>query len=223
MLPPCKRFRMTLPQSDVTAEAIIPARLCKKSAARHWMWVQPTLRTWRDEEGSPSTFKIKENSTAAHILSVTSEPIHRTIPLLVARIVCHKDQIHEMQDHLEKLPVERFEAIEEQDESLAYPNGLKRWIGLDVAYETTWKELKHMMTDKYYLRNEELALLCPIMVTPEYKKSERYIWGLTNDIQGNATSSKPTKIQESIRMAHDLMDQVVRSKAAKGAAGRQEK
>ncbi|GJY36094.1 hypothetical protein Tco_0421472 [Tanacetum coccineum] len=103
-----------------------------------------------------------------------------------------------------------------QKEPLAYLDGLKRWIGLDAAYETTWKELKQIMIDKYCPKNKELALLCPIMVTPEYKKSERYIWGLTNDIQGNATSSKPTKIQESIRMAHDLMDQVVRSKAAKG-------
>ncbi|GJV49588.1 reverse transcriptase domain-containing protein [Tanacetum coccineum] len=54
------------------------------------------------------------------------------------------------------------------------------------------------------------------MVTPEYKKNKRYIWGLTDDIQGNVTSSKPTKIHEAICMAHDLMDQVVRSKAAKG-------
>ncbi|GKD65325.1 retrovirus-related pol polyprotein from transposon TNT 1-94, partial [Tanacetum coccineum] len=54
------------------------------------------------------------------------------------------------------------------------------------------------------------------MVTPEYKKIKRYVWGLTDDIQGNVTSSKPTKIQEAICMAHDLMDQVMRSKAAKG-------
>ncbi|GJS56975.1 putative reverse transcriptase domain-containing protein, partial [Tanacetum coccineum] len=63
---------------------------------------------------------------------------------------------------------------------------------------------------------KELALLCPTMVTPKYKKIKRYVWGLTDDIQGNVTSSKPTKIQEAICMAHDLMDQVVRSKAAKG-------
>ncbi|GJW79314.1 hypothetical protein Tco_0140996 [Tanacetum coccineum] len=33
---------------------------------------------------------------------------------------------------------------------------------------------------------------------------------------GNVTFSKPTKIQEAIHLAHDLMDQVKRSKAAKG-------
>ncbi|GJV91908.1 reverse transcriptase domain-containing protein, partial [Tanacetum coccineum] len=54
-------------------------------------------------------------------------------------------------------------------------------------------------------------------VTLEYKKVERYIWGLTKNIQGKVNSSKPTKIQEAIRLAHDLMDQVGRAKAAKDA------
>nr|GFC75066.1 hypothetical protein [Tanacetum cinerariifolium] len=39
---------------------------------------------------------------------------------------------------------------------------------------------------------------------------------LTDDIQGNVTSSKPTRIHEAIHMAHDQMDHVVRSKVAKG-------
>ncbi|GJX86002.1 hypothetical protein Tco_0336776 [Tanacetum coccineum] len=57
----------------------------------------------------------------------------------------------------------------------------------------------------YTKRFQELALLCPCMVTPEEKKIEQYIWGLTDDIQGNITSSKLTKIQNAIRMAHNLM------------------
>ncbi|GJV29991.1 reverse transcriptase domain-containing protein [Tanacetum coccineum] len=102
-------------------------------------------------------------------------------------------------------------------------------------------ELKKVMTEEYCPRNElqkmetelwnlsvkgtdiigytrrfqELALLYPSMVTPKYKKFERYIWGLTEDIQGKVTASKPTKIQEAICMAHVLMDQVVRAKVAK--------
>ncbi|GKE49395.1 hypothetical protein Tco_1480653 [Tanacetum coccineum] len=76
---------------------------------------------------------------------------------------------------------------------------LCEYIGLDAAYETPWKELKQMMIDKCCLRNEvqkmeiklwnlsvkgtdivdytrrfqKLALLCPTMVTPEYKMIER--------------------------------------------------
>ncbi|XP_071739934.1 uncharacterized protein [Rutidosis leptorrhynchoides] len=99
-----------------------------------------------------------------------------------------------------------------------------------------WEEFKKQMIDVYCPRNEiqrleaelwnlklqgtdisgytnrflELALMCPIMVTPEYKRVERYIWGLSEDIQGNVMSSKPKMIQSAIRMAHDLTMQVVR-------------
>ncbi|GKD13496.1 hypothetical protein Tco_1197903 [Tanacetum coccineum] len=62
---------------------------------------------------------------------------------------------------------------------------------------------------------DKLALLCLVMVTPEYKKVERYIWGLTKYIQGKVASLKSAKIQEAIRMAHDLMDQVVKAKIVK--------
>ncbi|GKD74100.1 hypothetical protein Tco_1332382 [Tanacetum coccineum] len=55
----------------------------------------------------------------------------------------------------------------------------------------------------------------PTMVTPEYKKIERYIWGLPERIQGNVTSLKPAIIHEAIFMAHNLMDQVVRAKAVR--------
>ncbi|GJX62739.1 reverse transcriptase domain-containing protein [Tanacetum coccineum] len=40
--------------------------------------------------------------------------------------------------------------------------------------------------------------------------------GIVTGDERNVTSSKPTKIQEAIRMAHDLIDQVVRFKVAKG-------
>ncbi|GJT05958.1 hypothetical protein Tco_0840420 [Tanacetum coccineum] len=55
------------------------------------------------------------------------------------------------------------------------------------------------------------------MVTPEYKKIEQYIWGLTPKIQGNVTSSKLTTIHYAIRMAYHLLDQVVRAKVARDA------
>ncbi|GJR22433.1 hypothetical protein Tco_0970960 [Tanacetum coccineum] len=105
---------------DATAEDITPvtARIRKKSTASRWMRFQPRIRVWRDEEGPPSTFQIRESSTAPHILPVTGEPIQHTIPLLVARIVRHEDQIHETQDHLEELPLKRFEAMEQDIEGL---------------------------------------------------------------------------------------------------------
>ncbi|GKB53996.1 putative reverse transcriptase domain-containing protein, partial [Tanacetum coccineum] len=87
------------------------------------------------------------------------------------------------------------------DSALTWWNCYVQSVGLDAAYETPWKELKQMMTDEYCLRNEvqkmeiefwnlsikgtnivgytkrfqELALLCPTMVTTEYKKIESWI------------------------------------------------
>nr|GEX23301.1 hypothetical protein [Tanacetum cinerariifolium]GEZ58345.1 hypothetical protein [Tanacetum cinerariifolium] len=46
------------------------------------------------------------------------------------------------------------------------------------------------------------------MVTPEARMIERYIGGLSQNIKGNVTSSKPTDIQKTITMAQSLMDQV---------------
>ncbi|GJU89234.1 hypothetical protein Tco_1301657 [Tanacetum coccineum] len=46
------------------------------------------------------------------------------------------------------------------------------------------------------------------MVTPEAWMIERYIGGLSRNIKGNATSSKPKDVHETITMAQSLMDQV---------------
>ncbi|GJY30077.1 hypothetical protein Tco_0413572 [Tanacetum coccineum] len=88
-------------------------------------------------------------------------------------------------------------------------NSHVKTVGIDAAYEMPWKEIIKMMT--------QLALLCLGMVTHGEKNIKRYILGLTYDIQGKVTSSKPTKLQEAIRMTHKLMDQVVRTKDAKDA------
>ncbi|GJR90238.1 reverse transcriptase domain-containing protein [Tanacetum coccineum] len=55
----------------------------------------------------------------------------------------------------------------------------------------------------------ELALLCPEMVTPETRMIKRYIEGLSQNIKGNVTSSKPIDIHKTITMAQSLMDQVI--------------
>ncbi|GKB50979.1 putative reverse transcriptase domain-containing protein [Tanacetum coccineum] len=66
-------------------------------------------------------------------------------------------------------------------------------------------------TDRFY----ELVVMCPTLVTPEYKKIERYVSGLLERIQGNVTSSKPTNVHEAICMASELVDQSVRAKATR--------
>ncbi|GKA92965.1 hypothetical protein Tco_0814951 [Tanacetum coccineum] len=62
-----------------------------------------------------------------------------------------------------------------------------------------------------------LTLPCPRMVPKEDDKAERYIWGLPDNVQGNVTSSKPVRLQDAIRMASSLMDQKMRTYAARSA------
>ncbi|GKD25574.1 putative reverse transcriptase domain-containing protein [Tanacetum coccineum] len=45
------------------------------------------------------------------------------------------------------------------------------------------------------------------MVKPERVKVDAYIRGLTDNIKGEVTSSKPVNLNEAIRMAHKLMEQ----------------
>ncbi|GJX21857.1 putative reverse transcriptase domain-containing protein, partial [Tanacetum coccineum] len=112
---------------------------------------------------------------------------------------------------------------------------------LEAAYAIGWKELKEMLIEEYcpsheiqnmeaelwnltvngsdvvgYTRTfQELALLCPNIVPTEKKKIERYVWVLTDDIQGNVIASKPDQIGEAIRIAQELNSKKVRNKAAK--------
>ncbi|GKD47664.1 putative reverse transcriptase domain-containing protein [Tanacetum coccineum] len=59
----------------------------------------------------------------------------------------------------------------------------------------------------YTQRFNELALMCPRMVKPERVKVDAYIRGLTDNIKGEVTSSKPANLNEAVRMAHKLMEQ----------------
>ncbi|GJS56596.1 putative reverse transcriptase domain-containing protein [Tanacetum coccineum] len=59
----------------------------------------------------------------------------------------------------------------------------------------------------YTQRFNELALMCPRMGELERVKVDSYIRGLTNNIKGEMTSSKPTDLNEAVCMAHKLMEQ----------------
>nr|GFB47053.1 putative reverse transcriptase domain-containing protein [Tanacetum cinerariifolium] len=61
----------------------------------------------------------------------------------------------------------------------------------------------------------ELALMCPRMVEPKRVKVDAYIQGLTDNIKGEMTSSKPADPNEAIRMAHKLMEQKLKARDAR--------
>ncbi|GJR82582.1 putative reverse transcriptase domain-containing protein [Tanacetum coccineum] len=106
-------------------------------------------------------------------------------------------------------------------------------MGLETVNQMPWTEMKQLMTAEfcpieeiqrmehelwnlrvkeydivaYTQRFNELALMCPRMVEPERVKVDAYIRGLTDNIKGEVTSSKPADLNEAVRMAHKLMEQ----------------
>ncbi|GJU31847.1 putative reverse transcriptase domain-containing protein [Tanacetum coccineum] len=123
--------------------------------------------------------------------------------------------------------------------ALTWWNSHKRTIRIEVAYGMSWTELMKLMTKVYCPRNEvqkmeiklwnlavkgndltaytrrfqELVLLCTRMVKNEEDKVERFVGGLPDNIQGNVIAAEPTKFQDAIRIANNLMDQKLKGYA----------
>ncbi|GJS27572.1 hypothetical protein Tco_0488192 [Tanacetum coccineum] len=198
-LPPRNRFRMTLPHPDTTDDAMVETTAPHRRMAHH----EREIHALQDQIEEVSLTRLDSMLDRDATLDAL-ELARGLITYLESRL----EESEAREAVLERCIgsfEERFGPPDKNcqvkyamctllDGALTWWNSYVQSVGLDAACETTWKELKQMMTEEYSLRNE----------------------GLADDIQGNGTSSKPTKIQESICMAHDLMDQVVQSKAAKG-------
>ncbi|GKA14278.1 putative reverse transcriptase domain-containing protein [Tanacetum coccineum] len=142
-----------------------------------------------------------------------------------------------------------FAAATLQDSALTWWNNQVASMGRAVANSKSWTEMKAMMTEEfcppkeiqrmehelwnlkvkdynitaYTTRFNELILLCPEMVPTEKKKVEAYIRGLSDNIQGEVTSSSPTTLSRTIRMAHKLMEQKRKSKMDREAEAKKQK
>ncbi|GJV30010.1 putative reverse transcriptase domain-containing protein [Tanacetum coccineum] len=113
---------------------------------------------------------------------------------------------------------------------------LCRWFEkIEKANRKSWDDMKKMMLEEfcpeeeiskmedelknlrlrdhdiatYTHRFNKLVLLCLDSVPCTKKKISQYIKGLTSYIQGETYSSKPTTLNEAIRMAHGLMEHKV--------------
>nr|GEY74186.1 hypothetical protein [Tanacetum cinerariifolium] len=104
-------------------------------------------------------------------------------------------------------------------------------MGLETVNQMPWTVMKQLMTAKFCLIEEvqriehelwnlkvkeyyvvaytrrfnELALICLRTAEPARVKVDAYIRGLTDNIKGEVTSSKPVDLNEPVRMAHKLM------------------
>ncbi|GKE29459.1 putative reverse transcriptase domain-containing protein, partial [Tanacetum coccineum] len=119
------------------------------------------------------------------------------------------------------------------DSALTWWNSHKRTIGTEATFAMSWRELMKLMTEVYYPRNEiqkmetklwnltvknndltaytqrfqELTMMCTKMVPKEEDQVEKFIGGLLDNIQGNVIAAEPTRLQDAVRIANNLMDQ----------------
>nr|GEV90019.1 putative reverse transcriptase domain-containing protein [Tanacetum cinerariifolium] len=62
---------------------------------------------------------------------------------------------------------------------------------------------------------QELIMMCTKMVLEEDNRVEKFIGGLPDNIQGNVIAAEPTRLQDAIRIANNLMDQKLKGYAVK--------
>ncbi|GKC63503.1 putative reverse transcriptase domain-containing protein [Tanacetum coccineum] len=126
--------------------------------------------------------------------------------------------------------------------ALTWWNSHKRTIGTEAAFSMSWRELMKLMTEEVYCpRNEiqkmeselwnltiknndlaaytqrfqELTMMCTKMVPEEEDRVEKFIGGLPDNIQGNLIAAEPTKLQDVVRIANNLMDKKLKGYAMK--------
>ncbi|KAM0051845.1 putative transcription factor interactor and regulator CCHC(Zn) family [Helianthus debilis subsp. tardiflorus] len=63
---------------------------------------------------------------------------------------------------------------------------------------------------EYVQRFHDLSHVVPYMVTPEFKRIERFIWGLAPQIMSMVTTSKPSTITEAIDLSVALTEEAIR-------------
>ncbi|GJW55914.1 reverse transcriptase domain-containing protein, partial [Tanacetum coccineum] len=68
----------------------------------------------------------------------------------------------------------------------------------------------------YTQRFQELTMMCTKMVPEEEDRVEKFVGGLLDNIQGNVISAEPTRLQDAVRIANNLMDQKLKGYANTG-------
>ncbi|GKE79606.1 putative reverse transcriptase domain-containing protein, partial [Tanacetum coccineum] len=64
---------------------------------------------------------------------------------------------------------------------------------------------------------QELTMMCTKMVPEEEDRVEKFIGGLLDNIQGNVIAAEPTRLQDAVRIANNLMDQKLKGYAVRNA------
>ncbi|GKA90192.1 putative reverse transcriptase domain-containing protein [Tanacetum coccineum] len=67
----------------------------------------------------------------------------------------------------------------------------------------------------YTQRFQELTMMCTKIVPEEEDRVEKFIGRLPDNIQGNVIAAEPTRLQDAVRIANNLMDQKLKGYAVK--------
>nr|GEV23798.1 putative reverse transcriptase domain-containing protein [Tanacetum cinerariifolium] len=122
-------------------------------------------------------------------------------------------------------------------------NSHKRTVRTDATFAMSWREIMKLMAEVYCARNEiqkmeyelwnltvknndlaaytqrfqVLTMMCTKMVLDEKDRVENFIRGLPDNIQENVIVTEPTRLQDAVRIANNLMDQKLKGYAVKNA------
>ncbi|GKA95978.1 putative reverse transcriptase domain-containing protein [Tanacetum coccineum] len=127
---------------------------------------------------------------------------------------------------MEKIEIEDMEMEEmEMEERMEMVMGTEEEMVITLEVYYPRNEIQKMETKLWNLdvkgndltaytrRFQELVLLCIRMIPNEEDKVERFVGGLPDNIQGNVITAEPTKLQDEIHIANNLMDQKLKGYA----------
>ncbi|GJR20220.1 reverse transcriptase domain-containing protein [Tanacetum coccineum] len=109
----------------------------------------------------------------------------------------------------------KFAAATLQGRALTWWNSQVATLRLETANGLPWAELRKLMTTEFCPRDKIQRMEQELWGL----KIEAYIQGLSEDIKGDVTLSRPANLNEAIRMAYSLMDQRVQATAERVAEG----
>nr|GEV70417.1 reverse transcriptase domain-containing protein [Tanacetum cinerariifolium] len=143
----------------------------------------------------------------------------------------HEKQIKEILNHLDELPLDHIERIEDDVEGLGKALEIQTTImaeadnsirntrprEIPVAKKGNYKEF--ISCQPFYFNCiifQNLVVLCPNMVPNNKKLMEVFIGRLPRSIEGNVTALKPQTLEEAINIAQRLIDQVTKHNLIQG-------
>nr|GEY52744.1 hypothetical protein [Tanacetum cinerariifolium] len=78
-----------------------------------------------------------------------------------------------------------------------------------------WKQCFTSATARKGTRFQELTMMCTKMVLEEEDRVKRFIEGLSDNIQGSVMATEPTRLQDVVRIANNIMDKKPKGSADK--------